>query len=706
MDEQLKDECIYYGEKLEEYFHDMVDFEFTIEKGKLFVLNARRGRRTKIANIKIVLSLFCEGKISVEDVFRKIPYQQIVELIDERELINADELCLLGQGVPASGGVETARVCWSSCKINTFINKRIPYILFINELQPGMEEEIQSKYCKGIIAARGGMTSHAAVFCRGIRRTCVTGINSSGMIESVFNEEGSYVTIDGNTGKVYLGMGIIKNNNYELEEIKGLYVLLDTVIKNNIITEDIIPLIWRLWDVIVLHKHYGGVDNSKRIVKKKGDKYISFKPPTKGEIDNIQSNLKFADNADIMIEDFLGFLVEQLSAKVSTGCHYLYMRPLLDPMDLIKIDERHSDDRLRYVQLTGVEFFYVNRYIDFLIDIYSIKIFFSTEVIVDKNNMSVRPDEYFNYLDYTNPSGEGLIINNYQAKGILVVINDTIIPIDKLMYIYHLIRRRRYYWTWYRDNNIARKEITDYLRKKRYYNENHSKLYYLCEEMGLIFKGALTVAGESLIGMEAKMDMDNIEYILDELELRGYDEKPSDCNDYKMLLRQYEYKELITTELYEYYFWRERHEFDFQLLGELVEKVVNYLSSPAVQQQIEQGILNNLPTLIIGSIAANIAYRIKRIKDNNGAQRDEQSSWYKIKENSEKIDKAFSECDYILTEEIENKFETNREEIQPLLKLIGCKCFIDKKRSVWIKPGVGESRIREILKNLNFKIRR
>ena len=105
-----------------------------------------------------------------------------------------------------------------------------------------------------------------------------------------------------------------------------------------------------------------------------------------------------------------------------------------------------------------------------------------------------------NYLDFTNINGEGLIINTYNAKKVALYINDVLIPQDKLMQIYHLIRRRRYHWEWYEENNVSKNEILDYLKKKYFYKEGSSKLYFLCEELNLLYKGELTLAGKSLIG--------------------------------------------------------------------------------------------------------------------------------------------------------------------------------------------------------------
>lgn len=704
MDKQIFDKLKRYAQILEEHFHDMMDVEFTVENGKMYILSARIGKRSKLANLKIVMSMFCEGKMSVEDVVKKIPHQQIEDLLDEEQVIITEELELLGEGLPVSRGVGAATICFSSNEAERLIGEKEHFIFGQIEISPETMEFVCSKYCKGVITARGGMTSHAAVVCRGINKPCVTGFGDFSKMEGIIGAWDNQVTVDGNNGKVYAGLGNIKKNNCSLEEIKLLYELLIIIMKNNIISTETVPLIWRLWDVIVLHKRYRGNDNTKQIVVKKDYEYISFKPPLKDEIENIFSKLQYVNNVDLMIEDFVGFLFSEFSAQVSMGNHYLYMRPLLNPIDTIEYNEIHKEPNYSEpagIQLTGVEFFHVNRYIDFLLDICSIKIYFCTEFFYKDEEKSNNTSYYpLNYLDFTNPNGEGLIINTYNAKGALVYINDVLIPADKLMYIYHLLRRRKYYWSWYEENNISKNEILEYLRANSFHKENSSKLYFLCEEMHLLYKDELTLSGESLIGGENMESNRDIDYILNEVFLRGYDDKSSESNDFLLLIQKKEFKDLISLELYEYYFWNERHEFDLQLLKEIVNSVCDYFNNPAVIQQIESGLLQTLPSAIIISMVTQIWSKIKKQKK---VILDEDSSWMRIEKNARKIDQEFSNHDYILSDEIERIFEVSREEIQPLLKLCGCKCFINKKRSIWIKAGTKDERIKEILKKNKFK---
>lgn len=707
MDKRIFEELKYYTKILEEHFHDMVDIDFTVENGKMYILSARIGRRSKLANLKIVMSMFCEGKMTVEDVIKKISYKQIEDLLYEEKLVNANELELLGNGSPVSGGVGAATICFSVDEAEHLIREKEQFIFCQIELSPEMMGIICSKYCKGVITARGGLTSHAAVICRGINKLCLTGFGDFSKMKDVIHAWGNQVTVDGNNGNVYAGLGNIEKSNCSVEEIRLLYELLKVIIKNNIITTETVPLIWRLWDVIALHKCYRGNDNTKRLVVKKEYEYISFKPPLKDEIENIFSKLQCLNNANLMVEDFLAFLFSELSAQVPMGSHYLYMRPLLNPMDTVKHIKAHTKTNFGEsagVQLTGVEFFHINRYVDFLLDIYSIKIYFCTEFFDNGEEKSNSKVYYpLNYLDFTNPDGEGLIINTYNAKSVVVYINDVLIPEDKLMYIYHLIRKRKYHWSWYKENNISKNEILEYLRGNSFHKENSSKLYFLCEEIQLLYKGELTLAGESLIGREIMGSNRTIDYILDEVLLRGYDDKSSESNDFMLLIQKKEFKDLIALEIYEYYFWNERHEFDLQLLNEIVDSVCGYFNNPDVIQQIESGLLQNLPSAIIISIVTKIWTKMKKIRSNKNTVPNEENSWMRIERNIRKIDREFSNHDYVLSDDLEQIFEASREEIQPLLKLCGCKCFIDKKRSIWIKAGTKKKRIREILKNNNFK---
>ena len=709
MEEHIISELKYYSEMLETHFHDMMDINFAVESDELYILSARAGRRTELANLKIVISMFCEGKMGVEDVLQSLPYNQLEKILDKEILANAHELKLLARGLPASGGVSAALACFSTEEARDLMAKGEEFVFCQTEISPEEIDIIMSKYCRGVITARGGMTSHAAVVCRGIGQTCVSGLGDfdwRGDLGGCHNNE---LTIDGTNGEVYAGIGKIKKINANLTEAKILYELLSLVIKYNIITAETVPLIWRLWDVVALNKRYG-VDNTKRLVEKEGSDYVSFKQPVKNEIESIYSALQCVKNGDLLVEDWIGFLVDELSAQVPLGCHYLYMRPILNPMDAIKYKEEAADFEPAGLQLTGVEFFHINKFVDYLLDIYSIKIYFRTAFyklgMTDEHNYDFAP---LNYLDYTNPHGESLIINTYKAREIAIYINDVLISSEEVSKVYHLLRRRKYHWAWYKENNVSKKVIIDYLRRNRFHSDNESKLYFLCEEMHLIHDHKLTLTGVSLLDdLEEKKveNSKNIDYILEEVILRGYNDNSSECNDFLQLIHRKDFKDLISLEIYEYYFWDERHEFDLQLLKEIVESVASYFCRPEVISQIETGLLQTIPSEIVILAVTAIWAKLKTTRKKKNNSGEESSGWLRIEKNSKKIDKEFENHDYVLTEEIETIFNASREEIQPLLKLYGCKCYVHKNRSIWIKVGTKEERIKEILKMHHIKYKK
>ena len=101
--------------------------------------------------------------------------------------------------------------------------------------------------------------------------------------------------------------------------------------------------------------------------------------------------------------------------------------------------------------------------------------------------------------------------------------------------------------------------------------------------------------------------------------LRGYDDKSNESNDFLLLIQKKEFKDLIALELYEYYFWNERHEFDLQLLKEIVDSVCNYFNSPEVMRQIEAGVLQTLPSAIIISMVTTIWSKMKKLRNKKNA---------------------------------------------------------------------------------------
>ena len=194
---------------LENHYKDMQDMEFTIEKGKLFFLQTRNGKRTAQAAIKIAIDLFNEGVLTKEEALLKVEPKQLDTLLhpqfDKTVLSNSNPLT---KGLNASPGAATGIIAFDAERAKELAQKE-SVILVRVETSP---EDIEGMIiASGILTARGGMTSHAAVVARGMGKCCVSGAGELRIDEKnrklvvngqTFNE-GDWISIDGSSGKVY-----------------------------------------------------------------------------------------------------------------------------------------------------------------------------------------------------------------------------------------------------------------------------------------------------------------------------------------------------------------------------------------------------------------------------------------------------------------------------------------------------------------------
>lgn len=196
---------------LEQHYRDMQDMEFTIEKGKLYMLQTRNGKRTATAAIKIAVDLVKEHMISKEEALLKVEPKQLEQLLhpnfDMEDLKSAKAIAT---GLAASPGAGTGKIYFDAKDISLAKKRREDTILVRLETSP---EDIQGMNdANGILTIRGGMTSHAAVVARGMGRCCICGcgdININEELKTITTKdgqtfkEGDYISLDGTTGIVY-----------------------------------------------------------------------------------------------------------------------------------------------------------------------------------------------------------------------------------------------------------------------------------------------------------------------------------------------------------------------------------------------------------------------------------------------------------------------------------------------------------------------
>lgn len=197
-------------QKLELHYKDMQDIEFTIEKDVLFILQTRNGKRTANAAIKIAVDLVEEKVLSKEEALMRIKPDDLNQLLHPRLDTKAVKK-VIAQGLPASPGAGTGEICFTSDDAHDKSEAGVKVVLVRQETSP---EDIHGMVAaEGILTARGGMTSHAAVVARGMGKPCVAGcsaliINASAKTMTVNGKvyrEGDHITIDGANGEVYEG---------------------------------------------------------------------------------------------------------------------------------------------------------------------------------------------------------------------------------------------------------------------------------------------------------------------------------------------------------------------------------------------------------------------------------------------------------------------------------------------------------------------
>jgi len=200
------------AETLEKHYRDMQDMEFTIERGKLFMLQTRNGKRTAAAALKIAVDLVNEGMLTKEEAILKVEPKQLDSLLHpafEQKALKAAKP--VAKGLPASPGAATGKVYFTAeDAVNAFNNGDKKVVLVRLETSP---EDIEGMHVsQGILTGRGGMTSHAAVVARGMGRCCVAGCSEIKINEheKYFIDkngrkyvEGDWISIDGSTGNVY-----------------------------------------------------------------------------------------------------------------------------------------------------------------------------------------------------------------------------------------------------------------------------------------------------------------------------------------------------------------------------------------------------------------------------------------------------------------------------------------------------------------------
>jgi pyruvate,orthophosphate dikinase len=199
-------------QRLEDHYHDMQDLEFTIQNGKLWLLQTRNGKRTGAAMVKIAMDLFREGVIDEKTVIKRMEPNKLNELLhpvfDKAAVKNAQ---VMAKGLPASPGAASGQIVFFADDAEEWASRKKKVIMVRIETSP--EDLRGMNVAQGILTARGGMTSHAAVVARGMGKCCVSGAGTIKVdyaartveMNGKLYKEGDWISINGTTGEVYDG---------------------------------------------------------------------------------------------------------------------------------------------------------------------------------------------------------------------------------------------------------------------------------------------------------------------------------------------------------------------------------------------------------------------------------------------------------------------------------------------------------------------
>jgi pyruvate,orthophosphate dikinase len=209
---QIYQQLLHFETTLENHFKDMQDIEFTIQEGKLWMLQTRNGKRTGAAMVRIAMEMLQQGMIDEKTALQRVTPDRLNDLLhpifDPKALAAAKPIA---RGLPASPGAATGQIVFFADEAETWAKAGKAVILVRQETSP--EDLRGMSVAKGILTARGGMTSHAAVVARGMGKCCVSGAGAvhvdlkarSMTVGDQTYPEGEWISLNGSTGEVFLG---------------------------------------------------------------------------------------------------------------------------------------------------------------------------------------------------------------------------------------------------------------------------------------------------------------------------------------------------------------------------------------------------------------------------------------------------------------------------------------------------------------------
>jgi phosphohistidine swiveling domain-containing protein len=371
------------AQRLEQYYRDVQDLEFTIEHGRLYLLQTRtlQARGSAEVSLRFAIDLLDEGLISEREALLRVEPEDLHRLL-ALQLPRRMKIKPLAYGLNASPGVALGEAIFDSARVVEYARLGKKVILIRPEVSPDDVDGIL--LAQGVITSRGGATSHAAIVCRGLGKPCVAGCEGIRVDEEerllrirgtdIVLGEGHPLTLDGSSGAIYEGMIPLIEVNIQDEPYLLRFITLLEAANTDDYVEDGAGILWMLKDTIrnrAMPNMIAGLLPATLDLPEAVAGYISFIQPPPNIVSDILQTMHWQNDpdTDAVVWGIMHHLGHMLQHETGIGNHYLAIRPLVDPqcawIDLRarSITSEESVIRESPVQLVGLEFFGINHFL-------------------------------------------------------------------------------------------------------------------------------------------------------------------------------------------------------------------------------------------------------------------------------------------------------------------------------------------------------
>jgi phosphohistidine swiveling domain-containing protein len=481
-------------ENMEHNFRDVCDFEFTVERGNLYLLGVRPARRTGIANVRFALSFFAEGKITLSEVFSRITADDIFEFTSPT-ICDEDALEQVGSGIPASPGTATGQIAITQDKAESFAVGGNHYILVRQEVSP---EDVPIMWSsEAVLTTTGGMTSHAAVVCRAWGKPAISGASDwkidyaksrVTLADGRVLHEGQWITLNANTGKILRGKSRFNLIHWsDQPELNILNRMQSFALLTNIVQPSICGRFWRIRDYFLHAIPLRDAPSRKRPVAIRKD--LDQSSAASKAVSLISKALctippKDVQNVSEIMWGFHRTLSRMLSGALGIGNHDRYCSALWDPAETVTEENGET-----FLQLVGIEYFDINRYSKNLPDIAHMLL-----------AMEIETSGQGCFLEHTNPTAPSLVTSSFQVVKMYLGINGHAVSLEEIPAIYNVFRKREYRFTWYQEHEIDHDDLLNHIRLSFCDRIGSRHLTHMANALGLMNCDTVTRVGKSFIG--------------------------------------------------------------------------------------------------------------------------------------------------------------------------------------------------------------